>query len=301
MDLPAGTTLSRPAPAPARGWAELGTWFEAATPFGPLHLYAGDAAGAARHAAEAALVLARCEDFLAGLDDWLPEPPDWRWSPSPGPGEVGAAQCRLQWRDSCHQLMGPWAWLRSLPAPPAAFAARLNWPAVEVVLSAAQLRLGTDELHQLEPGGAVLLPQSLQPGWIGHLRGAAEPTQAPHGVPVALVSPTTPRLIAGPALATASIPGDPTGTLCEIRLAPARALGADHLAGWRDEVLAGLLHHELAASLWSNAAGREPARCLAHGRLMPWGDGWALALQGMGEAEQGHMPEAFPATLALGA
>jgi hypothetical protein len=300
MQLPAGMTLSRPAQVPAPGWAELGTWFEAPTPHGPLRLYASDALGAARHAAEAAVLLHRCEEWLGGLDAWHGAPLEWRFTEGPACGATATApqQVRIHWRDGGHQLMGPWPWLRSLPAPAAGFAERLNWPALELVLVAARLQLGDEDLQALEPGGAVLLPESMQPGWTGWLRGAADAASAGPGVPVRFTTPAEPMLVAGTCAAAAPPPVHLGATACEVRLAVTQGLGADRLAGWRDEPLPGLVAPDLGASLWRCATARERARCLAHGRLMPWGDGWALALQGMSEAEPvrsglSHIPAAF--------
>ncbi|HSW08338.1 hypothetical protein [Aquabacterium sp.] len=311
LDYQATVRLARQATAPLdhqatvpllRGHADPGIWFEAPTAFGPLRLHSD---GPARHAVDAAIALQRCEDFLAGLDDWTQQMLDWRPQPltAPHPAMAAAtratgaattaatpsltpsltpsptATARLEWRDSSHRLAVPWAWLRSLPAPAAALAARLSWPAGDAVLAIARLRLTADELQQLEPGGAVVLPASMQAAWHGLLRGAGEPVSAAAGVPVLLSPPRAPQLVRGPAPpGTLAAVGDDAGTLCEVRLALAHGLGADRLAGWRDDDLPESLCSSLRASLWRCAAARRPACSLARGRLMPWGDGWALAL-----------------------
>ncbi|NRF67248.1 hypothetical protein HLB44_09660 [Aquincola sp. S2] len=280
----AETTHTRPVPPPARGWAALGTWFEATTPHGPLRLYLGEAVGPAPHAAAAALALQRGEPMVAALDDWLRDPPAWRWRPEPAP--ISSTDVRLPWRDSCHQLIGTWPWLRSLQPPPDQLATRLQWPAVEAVLSAARLHLSADDLDQIEPGGAVLLPPSMKPDWTGRLRCAAEPSDA--GVKVDLRDPSSPRVLAGPM--PPPEPANPAaGRPCEVRLQLAHAIPADRLAGWHQPSLADAILSDLPATLWQLPAAREPARCLAHGRLIPWGDGWALALQGLGDPEQTHV------------
>ena len=333
-------TLTRPVAAPARGWAAMGTWFEAATPHGPLRLYLGEPGGPAPHAAAAALALQRASGLLAGLDAWLgDDAPEWRWvADATSAGSAASAACaslgstvvRLPWRDSTHQWIVPWAWLRAMPAPPAELAAGWQWPALEAVLAVARLRLSADELRQLEPGGAVLLPPSMRAGWTGRLRGRAEDADA--GVPVSLQDPASPRLLplrapplpgAAGAAGSADAPGDdpgaragegPGGGLavwpgvglgagqgaaqaagqgagrpCEVRLQLPHAIPADRLAGWHEGALADVVAPAGAATLWQLAAGREPACCLAHGRLLPWGDGWALLIDGLGEeAAQAH-------------
>ena len=288
----AESTLTRPVAPPAPGWSALGTWFEAQTPHGPLQLYLGEAEGPAAHAAEAALALRRAAPLLELLDDWLGDDhPDWRWHGGPTT-RLAAATVRLPWRNSCHQLITPWRWLRALPPPPESLAARIQWPAMLAVLAVARLRLSADEVQQLEPGGAVLLPPSLRAGWTGQLRAATELDEwneaAAAGVALALDDPAQPRVLRGvpPPPQAAGSGGRP----CEVRLHLQHALPADHLAGWHDQALQGAIAPDLAASLWQATAAREPARCLAHGRLLPWGDGWALLIDGVGEkAEQAHV------------
>ncbi len=278
------TTLTRPVVPPASGWAALGSWFEASTPHGPLQLYLGEPAGPASHAAAAALALQRAAHLLDLLDDWLGDAaPEWRWQPDTTTGITtrrGPTMLRLPWRDSCHQLIAPWRWLRGLPPPPEALAERLQWPAIEAVLAMARLSLSADEMQQLEPGGAVLLPDSMKPGWTGRLRTAHEDADA--GVAVQLDDLARPLVL--PGTAPRLQPAGAAGRLCELRLDLHSALPASNLAGWHPDAPQGAVAGDLAATLWQQPAGREPARCLAHGRLLPWGDGWALLVDGLGHA-----------------
>lgn len=301
---PAASTLTRPVAPPASGWAALGTWFEAPTPQGPLQLYLGEPAGPATHAAAAAMSLHRAGALLDALDDWLgddaPEPAlDWRWQPD-ATTQRGPAMLRLPWRGSCHQLIAPWRWLRALPPPPEALADGLQWPAIEAVLGIARLSLGADELGQLEPGGAVLLPDSMKPGWTGRLRTAHEDADA--GVTVRFDDLARPQVL--PGTAPPLQPGGAPGRVCELRLDLAGTLPAPSLAGWHPEALHGALAPDQCATLWQLPAAREPARCLAHGRLLPWGDGWALLIDGLGprrvhvgdgQADRAAQAHAFPA------
>jgi len=174
-----------------------GTWFEAACDGGAVRLCLGPDAPAAAHAAEAAIRLQRAEDLLAPLDDWSGAALAWRPVEAPAPrAQRGRASAR--WRGAAAAQEGrvswPWDLLSTWQAPPAPLAPRLEWPLVEAVLVLAELPVGHDELALLEPGGAVLLPQALQPPWHGVLRGAGEASGA--CVVVDLSTPSRPRLAA---------------------------------------------------------------------------------------------------------
>lgn len=259
-------------PPPAR------TWFEAPSAFGPLRL---SLAGAPRHAADAAIALARCEPLLDALDAWVGGALGWRWIDEPEP--TPATHAGAGWSpdgtapdmdDPQFRLELPRAALRALPAPADALAAQLRWLPVAVVLAVAQLRVDADELVLLEPGGAVVLPDSLQPAWHGLARALDEPAEPGCGVPVALDSADhARRLRAGPANGA---PADGDSIWCEVRVAPRHPVPGDRLAGWFEGELGEIGPR---ASLWRCATAREPARPLAGGRLMPWGDGWALAVE----------------------
>jgi hypothetical protein len=180
------------------------------------------------------------------------------------------------------ELALPWALLRTLDQPAAALAANLQWPTLPAVLAVSRLRLSIDDMRQLEPGGAVVLPDSLSAAWIGWLRASDEPAVAGCGVPVDMSTPFAPQLAKS---APRTVVPAPEGALaaCEVRLGQAHALPADRLGGWcTDQVL------DIAcgqAALWRCAGAAGPAQQLASGRLMPWGDGWALALESLDDAE----------------
>jgi hypothetical protein len=304
--------MKRPAgpPAATRETSALagGAWFEAATPAGMLRLYA---ARTVRHAADAAVALGRCESLLAALDAWLAPAVgaalDWRWIAHPGAVTASATHARVHWQpaapddaprtlsrpddkaDVACRLELPWTLLRSLPAPTAATSAQLQWPEIPMVLAASQWQIGDDELALLEPGGAVVLPASMQAGWRGWLRGLDERAAPGASVPVDLAQPAAPRRAA----LEPPVAGSPAGpaplalvdaTWCEIRLTLPHALPGDRLAGWFEGTLVDGSHAaaaSLAASLWHLVPG-QPARCLAMGTLMPWADGWALAVEQVG-------------------
>ncbi len=268
---------------------DAGTWFEAPSPFGPLRLCAF-AGGPVRHAAHAAVALHRCEDLLGALHAWTGHALDWRWTETPAPRMAAATHACARWkprgdgsdpgatpRDLLCLLSLPWALLRRLPPPGGALAACLRWPAVPVVLAVSQFRIGSDELALLEPGGAVVLPDSLRAPWHGVLRTADEPATPGLGVPVALPTPSAPRLVRGDAPPSSTGGGLDDRVVCEVRLAVPHTLPGDRVAGWCDgEALGEVGPH---ATLWRCATAQDDAACLAGGRLMPWGDGWALAVE----------------------
>ena len=65
-----------------------------------------------------------------------------------------------------------------------------------------------------------------------------------------------------------------------MRLEPPGGIGVEPLAGWRDGPLGEL---GSSASLWRRGGPQRPEQRLASGRLMRWGDGWALALEAVDE------------------
>ncbi len=295
MRVHSGIAPPRPAPpqptVPApRGLRsnETGSWFEAPCAFGSVRLCVEPGGEAARHAADAALALRRCEPLLAALDDWIGVDLAWRWVAAPPPGAAGGVATARRRGDAQEPecvVSWPWAMLRALPAPPPA--ARLEWPVVAAVLVLARLQLGLDELGLLEPGGAVLVPQSMLPPWHGTLRSADE---AVGGVAVDLSTPWRPRLAGKDASAAAcATPADPQRTACELRLDLALGVSAQRLAGWCDGDAGDIVHlaeSGLRAALWRSASPRQAEQGLAGGRMMPWGDGWAFALESLETSPQ---------------
>ena len=266
---------------------DTGTWFEAPCAGGSIRLRAGPGGESARHAADAALVLSCIEPLLAALDDWVGAELDWRWLEAP-PRAAHGAGVTARWRASAEApgclVACRWALLRTLSAPPPALAAQLEWPTSAAVLVLARLQLGADELGLLEPGGAVLLPPSMQPPWQGLLRATDEPPDPTAGVVVDLSVPARPRLAGRGATAPAAAPPpDPSCAACELRLELPLGVDASCLAGWCREGESGdvvpLAESGMSVSLWRCATPGRAEHRLAGGRLMPWGDGWAFGLE----------------------
>jgi hypothetical protein len=271
------------------GAGEPLAWFEAPTPGGPLRLAVATLEGAPRHAAAAAIALHGCEPLLAGLEDWAGDALDWRWTgeaPHPVPGSV-----TIGWRDGLVRLQCPWSWLRRPRRPLQGCVDGLALPGVAATLVAARLHLPSQALLALEPGGALIVPASLQPVWCGVLRAAGQGVHAAAdagGVVVALAgvdgaTPMLPRY--APALDPAAafvVHGDPAHRLCELRLDLPHPVPTDGLAGWREGPVGAA---GPAASLWLCRQACGDARPLARGHLMPWGDGWALAIGSVGGAD----------------
>ncbi|HEX6707436.1 MAG TPA: hypothetical protein VF169_21945 [Albitalea sp.] len=269
---PGIATACAGAPPSREGTLDAGTWFVASGAHGVLRLCAFAGAPAPCHAVDAALALHRCEPLLGALDRWLGQDLAWRWSETPMPRAASATHAWVRWTRADAELECmlalPWSLMRSLPAPPEELASCLQWPDVPVMLVVSQCRIDAEELQLLEPGGAVVLAESLQRPWHGVLRAADEPAWPGAGVRVVLDPPSTPRL-AGSIAARDEAPG-----MCEVRVATSRSVSGDRLAGWFTDEAIGEVGP--LAGLWRCA---EPAQWLASGRLMPWGDGWALHIE----------------------
>ena len=251
--------------------------FVAAHPAGSLRLRLPNPT-ADGTAAGAAIALDGCDGLLAALDGWMTTELDWQWEDEQRPATVGATNNTASavatasgWR-----LEAPWSLLRSNAAPPAPLASCLRWDDTPALVTLCRLFLDEAEQAAIEPGGAVVLPDSLRPGWRGwlHLPGE-DPEQ---GLPVPLEGP----IPAHPGSARSPEPAPSNaGAMrpCQVRLALHRPLSASWLAGWQDP---GALLAEPAArmaELWIGpfeAAGA--SRLLAHGRLLPWGHGWAMMI-----------------------
>ncbi|HEY6510718.1 MAG TPA: hypothetical protein VI032_01995, partial [Burkholderiaceae bacterium] len=256
------------------------TRFDAVTRLGAMSLQIDGAPAA--HAAAAALLLDRCDALLDALDAWLHTALDWRWieatptaaATHPCASAQGAIEganasvAALTWR-----LEVPWALLRGLGAPPEVLARRLQWGAVPAVLVVSQPAIDEAELRLLERGGAIVLPESMHAPWQGLLHAPQE--DARDGLVVELPGADSVRL--GAAQAAARDPAEPTGRpFCEVRMTTTRPLAAEQLAGWAEGSSVELAPR---ASLWRCAGPSGAERFLAGGRLLPWGDGWAMLIE----------------------
>lgn len=248
-------------------------WFEARTPFGPLSLCVRNG-GPVPHAVAAAVALQQAHPVLDALDDWSALDLDWRWTALPQAADAGS-HVVLRWPAddaaalSAHLVL-PWSLVRSLPAPAGTLADAVCWEPAQATIVVARLALGCDEFEALERGGAVVLPGSMRADWRGALRAAGEPP--PAGAPLMLAPPQAPHVV--PPEPLAETPGaEPGAIACEVRLDATPRVAIERLAGWASGDLGDLGPR---ASLWRcDGAAR---RC-ARGTLMPWGDGWALALE----------------------
>jgi hypothetical protein len=228
---------------------------------------------AVRHAAAAAVVLQQAGPVLDALDDWTVLELDWLWAPLPQAADAGS-HVVLRWPDddtaplSAHLVL-PWNLVRHMPPPTGTLTERVRWEPAQATAVVARLALGVAELDALEPGGAVVLPESMRPDWRGALRARGEPLDT--GTPLALAAPHAPRVVPRDHAAS-PLAGDAGTIACEVRLDRTPMVAIDRLAGWSTGDIGDLGDR---ASLWR--CDGAPQRC-AVGTLMPWGDGWALAL-----------------------
>jgi hypothetical protein len=263
---PSAMNVARPA---VTDKATDGLVYEASAAAGTVRLRLG---GAARHAVDAAIALDARANLLEAIERWLDMELDWRWSASscqsPEPAsharvyvrgdEPGGASACIEW---------PWGLLRSVRPPDEPLACRLRWDKLPAVLALAQFTLDAEELRMLEPGGALLLPESMRDSWHVWLRAADEPARS--GVPLTLHAGSAPRARHPEA---AALP-----TVHEVRLCLAHPLAVEALAGWSDPLLPPLWQAEV--SLWQCADAVQSDRHIASGALMEWGDGWAMHLR----------------------
>lgn len=273
------TFTQRPADLPRDGSPAVGSpvpdglaWFEAASAFGPLWLCV-QADGAVPHAAAAAVLLQWAASVLDALDDWTLLELDWRWTPVPQAADAGS-HLVVRWpvdeaAPRAAHLVLPWTLLRHLPPPAGILVDAVCWEPAQATVVVARLALAADELDALEAGGAVVLPESMRPDWRGVLRARGEPLDA--GAPLALATPHAPQVVARDQAAPTLTP-DAGAVVCEVRLASTPMVAIERLTGWQTGGLGNLGER---AVLWR--CDGVPRRC-ATGTLMPWGDGWALAI-----------------------
>jgi hypothetical protein len=279
-DATASATLGHsPAQAPASDSPAQGTpvpdglaWFEAASAFGPLFLCV-QSDGAVPHAAAAAVLLQWAASVLDAVDDWTVLELDWRWTPVPHAADAGS-HLVVRWpveeaAPRAAHLVLPWSLVRHLPPPSGILVDGVRWEPAQASVVVARLALAADELDALEAGGAVVLPESMRPDWRGVLRARGEPLAA--GAPLALATPHAPQVVARDA-ATPALSLDAGAVMCEVRLAGTPMVAIERLAGWQPGSVG---HLGERAVLWR--CDGVPRRCAA-GTLMPWGDGWALAI-----------------------
>lgn len=297
-----GTPMSAPAelappdaapPAPAAHWLVFtATPSDGATESGGALQFRIHASRPGMGAAHAAIALDHFDPWLEAFDLWFGQPLDWRWQRETPPPAIAAARadCVPAGQPATAdppRLVVPWTLLRRLPPPPAPLADHLRWHDARSVLTLSTMTLSSDELSDLEPRGAVVLADSMQPGWHGLLRLEAESEDT--GLAIDLADPLHPRLAippraasdapsgaaARPVAADARISGVESPN-CEIRLAAPIPLPVALLAGWTADptVPAGSGRTEL----WFAPDPAMPLRRLAAGQLIPWGHGWAMLL-----------------------
>ena len=304
-----GTPMSAPAelaspdatpPAPASHWLV----FTATLSDGAIQ-FRVHASRPGMGAAHAAIALDHFDPWLEAFDQWFGQPLDWRWQRETPPPATAAARADCvpagqPATPDAAQLIVPWVLLRRLPPPPAPLADHLRWQDVRSVLTLSRMTLTSDELSDLEPRGAVVLPDSMQPAWHGTLRLEAEPEDT--GLAIDLADPLHPRLATPPPAASGATSGATTAHAthtaaapaaaapapvtartgaaespnCEIRLATTTPLPVALIAGWaaHPAVPAGSGRTEL----WFAPDAAMPLRRLAAGQLIPWGHGWAMLL-----------------------
>ena len=280
------------------GDGSAGAWvrYEAGVAPGALRLRVR-APSATCTATIAAIALDECDELLRAIDGWLQAELDWRWEQDGVPGELrerpvstlalAEADCGDDGTSrsvlpSC-RLEVPWTVLRRAGAPPPPLASRLRWHETAALLTLSTMDLDDAELSAIEPGGAVVLAESMRPQWTGLLHLPDEPPE--QGMPVAVGASThASRRPSGaappmPALPPPALPLADPQNLCRVRSALPIPLGAALFAGWQelDDAIGNVADRPVELWLEQTAApGPIAPTRLASGRLIPWGNGLAM-------------------------
>ena len=265
----------------------------------------------------AAIALDDCDGLLQAIDGWLQAEVEWQWENEGEAGELrGRPDSTLALAEvdpvedgtprsalpPC-RLQVPWSVLRRAGAPPLALAGRLGWHATPALLTLSTMDLEDAELSAIEAGGAVVLPESMQPQWAGWLHLPGEPPQ--HGLSVAVSAWADERSARPPEGALAPARRDSTKyegctseisarpppsrqNRCQVRATLPMPLGAPLLAGWQalDDAIGNLADRPV--ELWLEppaATGPVTPTRVAGGRLIPWGNGCAMLVDERGVME----------------
>ena len=265
----------------------------------------------------AAIALDDCDGLLQAIDGWLQAEIEWQWENEGEAGELrGRPDSTLALAEvdpvedgtprsalpPC-RLEVPWSVLRRAGAPPLPLAGRLGWRATPALLTLSTMDLEDAELSAIEAGGAVVLPESMQPQWAGWLHLPGEPPQ--HGLSVAVSAWADERSARPPEGALAPARRDSTKyegctseisarpppsrqNRCQVRATLPMPLGAPLLAGWQalDDAIGNLADRPV--ELWLEppaATGPVTPTRVAGGRLIPWGNGCAMLVDERGVME----------------
>ncbi len=244
------------------------------------------------HCLRAALCLGRAEPLICLLEDWLGVPLDLAPGASIPPQD---GYFRVEWTppDSAAFAIAkkaviylPLDTLAHLSTPPAALAAAMRWDAVSCELTISSAAVPRQQLGWLEPGGLMLMPASFEPFWRCQAGLSAHPAQ----VFTAELDAGQQRLIFEPYESTAADAGMGTETLSadaeqiEVVLRHELPISVDRLTGWAEHPL-----FELGRTLPEfEVEIRGPQGVLAHGDLMPVGNGYGVFVRSVTGVHAGY-------------
>lgn len=230
-----------------------------------------------------ALRLGRAEALICLLEDWLGVPLDLE------PGVMTPPQddhLRVEWTPPAPDaattvrkaaLCLPLDALVHLAAPPAELAAAMRWDALlcEVTVSSAVVM--HRQLALLEPGGLMLVPASFEPFWCCQARLCVRPALAfsaelDAGQQRLIFEPYESKSANQPGARMVADTPAADAELIDIVLRQSLPIAVDRLTGWAEQPL-----FELERTLSAfEVEIRSPQGVLAHGDLMPVGNGYGV-------------------------
>ncbi len=192
--------------------------------------------------------------------------------PARAQGDVARARWQLPGGVS-GSIAVPWNALRA-SARMHLHPAELQWQRVHAVCVLDRFDLEAHDIECLEPGGAVVLPATMSPGWVARLRAHGEA----EGAGLAL------RLAVGPGdvavrgvISAAGAVHTSRARTWEVRSLRPLSVEADQLCGWA--ALEGLPQALFTELELARTRADGPPIGVMPGTLMPWGRGAALWLR----------------------
>ncbi len=231
----------------------------------------------------AALRLGRAEALIRQLEDWLGVPLDLEPGAMPPPRDD---HLRVTWTPPGSDTGAavkkavmhlPLDALAHLAAPPAALAAAMRWAALPCEVMVSNALVPHRQLALLEPGGLMLVPASFEPFWRCQARLCAHPALAfsaelDAGQQRLIFEPYASNTAHQPAAHPAAETPAADAELVDIVLRQRLPIAVDRLTGWAEQPL-----FELGRTLAAfEVEISSPRGVLAHGDLMPVGNGYGV-------------------------
>ncbi|MCF6211504.1 MAG: hypothetical protein L3K24_12740 [Gammaproteobacteria bacterium] len=231
----------------------------------------------------AALCLGRAEALIRQLEDWLGVPLDLEPGAMTPPRDD---QLKVTWTPPDSETEAavkkavmhlPLDALAHLAAPSAALAEAMRWETLPCQVTVSSAAVPQRQLALLEPGGLVLIPASFEPFWRCQARLCARPALAfsaelDAGQQRLIFEPYQSKTANQPAARLTAETPAADAELTDIVLRQRLPIAVDRLTGWAEQPLFEL-ERTLAAF---EVEISSPQGVLAHGDLMPVGNGYGV-------------------------